>query len=505
MKRFIVLILLGIIYLLPRVAHLDTIEFGYDQPKLASVVNNFIEKGNFLTSQRFVQQNSWGGYSWGAANIWFYTPFLLLSKHPAIVSILIYLVNFIATILVVCIGWRFFSHKAGIIAGLFLSLHPWWMIFSGLIYQPTPALIISVIIMLLFFETLRKNKNWTIAPLIIFSILLFETYHVTISFLIPTFVLLFIKIRSISLKFSFIGFLLSLLIFSPTILFFANNPEKLQNYFKNTNVGVHEKNIYERIIKVTSYNFKILSGGKFDWELGYGTDDFIRANSYYPWTESLFSVLMFLIVIYHIFAVYFNKKYKIYRLALILWSLSSMFFLIIIWAPGILPRYFLTALPATSLLIGLFFSEVFLDKKILMRLLGILACCVILFYFVFFMFRYNFFIRNYSYDQGFLSYNADPPYYFLDKIMGWISEDVYKNFYQNIVISNDPNNPYTWTNNDSTNYFVKYVYKFPQTLKEGAPSVYYLVVFNNQSVTMNVNPFVRFGPYTAYKITKPLE
>ena len=63
MKNFVYfasLFLILVIYLVLRLGWRDTIEFGYDQPRLASRVLEYLKDGNILNTQKYAERNTWG-------------------------------------------------------------------------------------------------------------------------------------------------------------------------------------------------------------------------------------------------------------------------------------------------------------------------------------------------------------------------------------------------------------------------------------------------------------
>lgn len=130
MKRYYFLLLIPVIlYLFLRIGFRGIIEFGYDQPRLATRVIEFIGDGNFFDTQKFAEKSPWGNISWGPALFLFFTPFILISKNPEIVSLLISLFNLLSVVLVIYIGLKHFSFISA--AALFVNVRR--RAFSGFI------------------------------------------------------------------------------------------------------------------------------------------------------------------------------------------------------------------------------------------------------------------------------------------------------------------------------------------------------------------------------------
>ncbi|EKE06355.1 MAG: hypothetical protein ACD_19C00016G0028 [uncultured bacterium] len=68
---YIGILLICIVYLTLRLSFPETIEFGYDQPRLATRVIEFINNGKILETQKFAEKAPWGNISWGPALFYF--------------------------------------------------------------------------------------------------------------------------------------------------------------------------------------------------------------------------------------------------------------------------------------------------------------------------------------------------------------------------------------------------------------------------------------------------
>lgn len=466
MKRYFFLLFVSAVYLFFRLGWQDTIQFGYDQPRLAFTIAEYLTKGNYLTSQNFVLKTPWGNISWGPSLVFFFASILAISKDPLTISIIVAVLNLISVIVIFYIGWHFFSPRVGIVAGLILAVHPWWIIFSRMFYQPSFVPSLISISMLLSFLVLKSSKK-IFASFLIFSwAVIVQFYLSTLSFIVTSFVFLFDILRKLSFRWIFLGILLTGLVFIPTFYFFKNNFNEVGIFFESiTKFKSTTKDVFINYFKTTS-------GGNFEWELGYGYEDFVKENF---WVEKIFTInfLLILMVIVYSFFVLLNKSNnKIFRFLLFFWCIGPLWFLSLVKVEYVVPRYFLISLPSLSLLVGLFVDDI--SKKI--KYISLLIPIFLIFSWSLLIVRYYNFLENYSYPNGFLSHFSDIPYSFLRDAFSYMR----------------PNKPAPglW----AVNYYLYYVDKNP------GGRVLYEISFDKPDPKKKI--IARFGPYTLYKIEK---
>lgn len=465
MKRYYLLLLIvSAIYLFFRIGWQDTIQFGYDQPRLATTITDYLARGSYLTSQSFALETPWGNISWGPSLIFFFASVLTISKDPLVASQVVAILNLISVVAVFYIGWRFFSPRVGVIAGLVLAVHPWWIIFSRMFYQPSFVPSLISISMLLTFLVLKRPKSHFPAFLIFSWAVLIQFYLSTLSFIATSFIFLFGNVKKFSLRWIFLGLVLSGIVFVPTFYFFKNNPEKIQAF-------LHAPGKFQTTTKDVFINyFKTVSGGDLEWELGYGYQDFIKNNS---WAEKTFIVnllLVSLVIVYSLLTAFGNREDRIFRLLLIFWCIAPLWFLSLVKVEYAVPRYFLISLPALSLLVGLFVDDI--SRKI--RYFSLLIPMFLIFSWGLLVVRYYNFLESYNYPNGFLSHFSDIPYSFLRDAFNFMK----------------PGKPERglW----AVNYYLDYVDE------SRGGRVLYEISFDKPDLQRTIS--ARFGPYTLYKI-----
>ncbi len=417
-----------------------------------------------MTSQNFVLETPWGNISWGPSLIFFFASIFSISGNPLIVSQIIAVLNLVSVVTIFYIGWKFFSPKAGIVAGLVLATHPWWVIFSRMFYQPSFVPSLVSISMLLTFLVLKKKQSFLIGLLIFSWAVLVQFYLSTLSFITTGVIFLSPNIKKFSLSWIFLGLVLTGVIFTPTIFFFRSNPSKIQSFLSAP--GRFQTTPKEVFVNY----FKTLSGGNLQWELGYGYQDFVKDNS---WAEKIFIVnllLISLVVGYSVFGLFRRREDGTLRLFLVFWCIAPLWFLSLVKVEYAVPRYFLISLPALSLLVGLFVDD--LSKKV--KNFSLLIPVFLILSWSLTIVRYYNFLEKYDYPNGFLSHFSDIPYSFLQKSFDFMS----------------PNKPQRglW----AVNYYLDYVDKNP-----GGRALYE-ISFDAPDANKKIE--ARYGPYTIYKI-----
>lgn len=496
LKIILCLLAVCVLYFILRLGWQDTIEFGYDQPLLSMRVLDFLSKPTFLRAYDFVSYNPWGFPSWGVGQIFFWAPFFLVSQDPIFLSNVAAVFNFSGVLFTFWIGRRFFSTKIGLIAAVILTLHPWSIIFSRMVYQPTPVATLVAISMFLSFTLLEKQKS-RLLPMLIFSwAVLIQVYVHTASFVVGSLAIFLLSLKKVVKRYFFIGLFLSLLLFLPTIIFFTNAPQETFGFLR-----VSQK--FEELRGISPYAprdiifefFGTLAGGRLNWQLGYGYESFVKSVPLVL-AEKIGIVFVILIFIYNAIRAIKDKETRIKQLALIFWSIGPIWFLSLIKTPIALPRYFLLSLPAFSLLVGIFIVDT--AKKI--KIVSYIVLIGVASWWIFLIGTYYSFIGNFNYSKGFLSYYADVPYSFLDKSFKWIKEDAKKKSYDSFIVSDDPSNPRDIRLNSAQTYYWTYVLNknFSPSF-DGAKTGYYLMYFSPLDKNYN-GEYAQFGPYIIYEV-----
>lgn len=502
--HYLLLLIPVTVYLFLRLAFTNSIEFGYDQPRLASRILEYLNAGNFLDTQRYAERSPWGNISWGPSLIFFFSIFFLVSKNPITVSLLISIFNLLSVILVVLIGKRYFSFSAGLIAGIFLATMPWWWVFSRMIYQPAPVPTFMAILILLTFCVIGKPKSFWIAPLIFTWGILLQLYFHSLSVVLVSIIFIASKFKKLSYEYLLLGIIITSFLFLPYLKIQSISdyfPDKVQNIM----IAGRDDPI-SRIKNLVPHFITIIAGGDFAWQLGSGYDDFKTSN---PHVENIFltiTIITVLIIVYNFFAAIKFSKNRIYRIALLLWTIAPLPFLTFMPLPSVppIPRYFLLSLPSLSLLWGITFYEItgkFISGSRSLKYGFIMLFLLIPLYWFCFNTKYDRFIKNYPYPNGALSTYSDIPYLFLINSINFVFDDASNNKSPHFVISNDPNNPRQFALDWATGYILANVYGKDKILKEGLEQTYYLITPSPGEPKPDFKFIYKSGPYWVFRLT----
>lgn len=482
-----------IIYLVLRLGWANTIEFGYDQPRLATTVLNFIKNGTFISSQSYALESPWGNISWGSSLVFFFALILKISQDPLVASKIIAVLNLISIIGIFYIGRKFFSLKTAFISALVLSVQPWWVIFSRMVYQPSFVPSLITISMLLTFLVIENPKKYFLAPLIFSWSLLTQFYLISLSFIVTGFLFVVSIFKKLNIYWTLAGIILSIGIFVPSFYYYKNNPAEFKKFISApTKFKTSVPNVFNNYIKT-------VSGGNFEWELGYGYNDFLNT---YSWVEPAFKIdlsLVLIILMYSLVSPFIYLKEKKFRMLLFLWTIAPLWFLILVKAKDVVPRYFLISLPPLSLLVGLFTEDIYRKIRIKKFKLFIFAIPILLIIsWICIIVSYYKFIENYNYPRGVLSHFSDPPYVFLKNSFDYIISDSKSKGYESFTISNDTNRPpgnvFDW----ATSYMWNNIYK----LKTGNVNVVHYYLYSKPAKTALGPSAKEFGPYIVYEYFK---
>ncbi len=484
-KFYLGLGLISIIYLILRLIYPETIEFGYDQPRLAYTVMDYLKNGNFMTLQTYSLPTSWGNLSWGPTLVLFNSLFLKISHDPFVISYLMIFFNFLSIFIVAKIGNEYFSWKVGLVAALVFSVHPLWIIFSRMIYQPAPIPVFIAASIYFLFKVIKNPKSVWIIPLVVSWAMLLQMYLITISFVFLSFIffLIFSNLK-LNYKYLLISIGISLLLYLPSIKYYLDNKDLFYKFLQfggkfNTSFTDTLKGFFNTII-----------GGNFKWQLGYGYEDFVKNFRQLKSLQSLVGIFLSFLLTIGIYGIF--KKLNHFGIMLLLFFIAPLFAIPLIGVEYVVPRYFLYIMPAFSLFVGISVEETvkLISKKIYLILLFILLFWVI------FIFKYYYFIKTYQYPSGFISNWSDVPYSFLQKSFAWIEEDSKNKNYDTYTVSLDPKKPKEFNLNYSQRYYWEYVVRKDEILTGNIG--HYLMHFTPLPEDSSIS-VQQYGPYVVYE------
>lgn len=485
-----------------RFSYVNTIEFGYDQPLLANQVIEFLKNPSFLDAYRYVTKNPWGFPSWGSAQIFIYAPFLLISRHPLALSLFSAGLNALSIIIMYWIGVKYYSNLVGLISALLLATHPWWVIFSRMIYQPSPIITFVCISMFLLFYSLKHNRKF-ISILIISWTVLFQLYIHSISFILPSLLLLLFHLKQTDFRYLIVGIFASCILVLPEFTFYTQNPQEITG-LRAVSIRLKEISQTEKLPLLVSANQYVhyLAGGHWDWQLGNATEDFFTFNAN---TQSGFPIIAFVILILLAFLVGYSYYFKTRRkevMFLFACLLGPVWFLWLIKSPAALPRYLLIGLPPFVLLIGISISNVYQSvkrKSILFPYIIVGIPVGFALFWIYLTNTYFSFITSYTYPKGMISLNSDIPISFVIKSLSWINADAQSHKYQQYIISNNPDKPFEYDLNVATRYMLDNVYNFTYKNPNQAEAAY-VMTLKPIPERYTKYQYAEFGPYTIIKI-----
>lgn len=497
LREFVALVFILLLYLVLRLSNLQTIEFGFDQPLLAQKVIDFLRNPNFLESYDLVGVNPWGYPSWGPVQIFFYSIFLLISKNPIIFSTAIAVFNSLSIVFVYLTAKGMFSRRAGLIAALALTVHPWWVVFSRMLYQPTP---VPTFVALAIYITYRFiNGKTKVYYLIFLWGFLFQLYVHTLGFIIFSIVFLAKKLGKTRPLHLVAGIFTTTILYLPVLKYYLNNSNQALGFvtvYKKFGAWAVDGFDYLGVFK--EY-LAVLSGGSFFWQLGYGYSDFVAKHPHFKVIWSIGLLVCVSILAFAVGKVIKAKKSRLYWALLLAWAVAPIFFLSIIKSPDILPRFFLVALPAYAILIGAVSDGISQRFKKLYRIGSVATNLVLIVLFIGWInvtVSYYKFVSTYNYSKGFLSNYSDVPYSYTETVVDWISA---KN-------GDNPNGFTIYSSHyllerTEPNYALEYV--IANLLKPQAPSKdgnNYLVLFRSNQDKIKLPVEIVVGPYVVYKL-----
>ncbi|MDQ3098956.1 MAG: glycosyltransferase family 39 protein [bacterium] len=495
------------LYLIMRLGWHETIEFGYDQPRLAFVIQDFMRSGNYINSQSYSLESPWGNYSWGPALVYFYLPFFYISSDPIMISQLVAIFNVLSILITIYIGKRYFSPVAGLIAGLFLATHPWWEIFSRMIYQPTPVPTFVALMILALFFFLEKPKSYAASAILLLWGLLFQLYISCIYIIAPAGIVFLSQFRKgIFNKYTAFGIILMGIIFIPSIYYYSGNSRMLQAFAAVPDKFEGEKKlIYQRSFEVIKAYFDIVPGGGFNWQLGYANDIFMGSLPYVVSIQITIRIFIVVVLLYSGIVLFKkNLTRKVYRLFLLICTVGPLWFMTFVQVPDLLPRYFILLLPALALLVGITIDDWmrFIRNRQwkIASLIPLIIPIALSTWWVIFIVKYFTFIGSYDYPLGPLSNFSDIPYTFLDNALNWIKADADIKGYKEYIVSTDSTKPTEPALHTASAYYWEYMLK--RVIRPAGSSGKYYLLHSTSQRPLTEGASARFGPYVVYEYIK---
>ncbi len=494
---YLLLVLTTFLYFYIRIGFQESVFFDFDMPRVALIVQDFLKHGTFLTSQSYMQESVWLNIPWGPALIYFYSLFIKISSDPIDVSIMLTFFHFIGIVVLVKLGWKYFSPTVGALAGLLMATNPYWVTYSRIIYQPAPVITLIIISMYLFFSVIKDKNKLSNMLLPLSWAVLFQIYIPTYSFIIVSLLFLVSNYKSIKYPYFFIGVFLSFVLYIPTLKFYLDNPTYIQRFFDAPSLFTPpEKTFLERLTKVALTFIQIPLGGKFIWQTGYAYSDFVAYFPIVKYDSPLLSgVFLFSL---------FSKKFNQSKLIVLFWTLSSFVSLLTLWVTDLVPRYFLISIPPAMLLISVTLNDLivrFKNSAVVKYALISLALLISL-YWSAFNIKYDNFVRDYNYPNGRMYDVAETPYLHFKKAMDYVQNQAVVDGCNSYVLSNDHNdlNYSFWL---ETRYLWDHIYKNsyvdPNQVDNNCR---YLLTYEFVTKELGISEYQKFGPFVVFKYIK---
>lgn len=163
--HYLIILFTTFIYFYIRLTYRQSVFFDFDMPRVALIVQDFLSNGTFMESQYYMQESVWLNVPWGPMLIFFYSFFLKINSDPLVVANMLTLFHFMGIIFIIKFGWKFFSPTVGVLSGLLMATHPYWVTYSRIIYQPAPIITFIIISMYLLFSVIKENNKVSTALL----------------------------------------------------------------------------------------------------------------------------------------------------------------------------------------------------------------------------------------------------------------------------------------------------------------------------------------------------
>lgn len=500
---WLTILVTAFLYFFTRLGFVYSVFFDFDMPRIALIVQDFLSSGTFMTSQSYMQESVWLNIPWGPSLIFFYSVFLKISSDPLIISYFLTAFHFLGIVVMIVLGWRYFSPTTGVFAGLLLATNPYWVTYSRIIYQPAPIITFIVISMYFLISAIR-DKNYFSAMFLPASwVVLFQMYIPTYIFILFSLIYGLFNFKSINKKGLLVGILVSLFLMLPVVKFYKDNPYYIKRFIDApARFTPPEKTVGERLEKVLLSYVEIPVGGMFNWQTGYAYEDFKIYFPEYKVIRLISSILFLTSLVY--FTVSSIIKRSLLRLLVLLWSVGVVLSLMILWVTDLVPRYFLISIPASMLLIAISVGDLmyFLRKnKMTMYLLFCLPLLLATFWTAQSI-KYDQFVKSYSYPEGRMYDIAETSYLHFINANLEVKKMALVDGCQKYIVKNDIDTYYdVWL---ETRYVLKYIYhnNYTDRPEDVDQNCYYIIGYEKLAKFLGVSGYQKSGPFVVFKYPK---
>lgn len=495
-RRWLVPALLVVVYLMLRLVYFDSFTFEYDMPRLARVVQQYKAEGSFLTSQAYFEASHWDNVPWGPALVYFYYPLFLVSSETPIVGLLTTLVNALSIVLVYFLGTRYFSGMVGFGGALLLATQPYWVFFSRLIYQPTPVVTVTALIMLVTFVAMFEKRG-AAALLPFLWMVAFQIYIPLVAVCLVSYLGVMLHHKKGAVVPFLVGGFFSLIVLLPSFLYFSEHPVLFGRYFETpSKFTPPQTNVLERVRETAGAFIRISAGGDLDWYLTYALEDYLAAFPGIRLGHSLLVVVLsfvFFVTVWQLVKRRFPAKLAL----LFLWASSPWWFFSVVWVSDLTPRYFLMGLPALCLLAVWALDGLWRQFLPSFWAMSIAVVVLVSLFWSYQSLSLQAFLLEYDYPEGRLGDIFETPYVFLRQSLDWVSHDAVQQPDGVVRISNFADSPCSDAQLLSTEYLLQYVY--PDFSGSGD----YLITYAGQQRVVEASnqetDWERFGPFLVTK------
>ncbi len=498
--HYLIILFTTFIYFYIRLTYRQSVFFDFDMPRVVLIVQDFLSNGTFMESQYYMQESVWLNVPWGPMLIFFYSFFLKINSDPLVVANMLTLFHFIGIIFIIKFGWKFFSPTVGVLSGLLMATHPYWVTYSRIIYQPAPIITFIIISMYLLFSVIKENNKVSTALLPISWVVLFQIYIPTYSFIFISLIFLFLNFKKINWTWLSFGILFSILLYLPSVKFYSENKMYLNRVIEAPSLFTPpEKTFKERLEKVALSFIKIPVGGKFEWQTGYSYIDF---QKYFGLARSGSNLVSMTFVISLTFVLLSSlwRKINYSKLIVVLWTICPLVSLVVLWVSDLVPRYFLIAMPPASVVIAIFANDLILRYRhiTLFKYLIIMLVFLIAIYWTFFNIKYDNFVKNYNYPNGRMPDISETPYIHFKHAMDNLEEISMSDGCSKYVVTNNHIN----LNYDmwmETRYVWDYIFKNEYINNEENTNCVYVLSYEYAAKELGIVDYDRFGPFVVFK------
>lgn len=510
------LVIFACLYFFIRSNWENTFEFGYDQARISDIMVRIIENGDYLNITHHIFFGLTEDIAtFGPFLMYFLLPWYLVTRDPVIITHILIVINFLGIVFIYQCAEILYNKRVAVFSTFFIIAFPWSVIFSRMIYNPTPLLCFIPLVLYTTLLIVKKNRQKLLFILPIFWGMMIQFHYMSFPVVLFSFAYIIMKGKQIKWNYFFAGCAIGIIPWIPVIKSeFDTDFKFVKGIFSARSVLAKQYNPGEIIGLTIEKTFGYLTVREIEAHISYGKSALysLLPLPYFVF-QFLYSVLFIAGIVYSFIKLL--RKRRSDDIIVFLWFLSIPLFIIIFNLKiSISPRYYLIVIFPLAFMIGNTIDETLIfifNRKFINNIPGTkskhidfcsyaISSVFVLFFFIFMISYYNF-ILLFDYPEpgffGWLHQDSAPPYSFTYNSLKYALTESQKQGYDRCVFSSDTEISDDSFASPAQRYIWEQVLKKNLSYTDSLP--FYYIALGPPPDSVPVSSITRFGPFRVYR------